>query len=191
MRYIPDARHVPMTEITNLTPRHTEIMERLLERQSLQQIADQMGISLPYLRVIIKSPLFRGELKRRRDTRDRGILERMEALSKESLDVLRYLMRNGLSEDTKFKCSIAILDRAGYSKLEKKVQIVADAEAVIRELNKRMGGSTLEAQIVREEITDADFTEDIDAPLSIDDDGVRDNSAERSEPDPGTDPSTS
>ena len=175
MKRIPDERQAPMTEITNLTPRHSEIMERLLERQALAAIGEQMGIAVPYLRVIIQSPLFRAELRRRRETRDRGILDRMEALSKESLDVLRYLMRNGLSEDTKFKCSIAILDRAGYSKLEKKVQIVADAETVIRELNRRLGGESLEASIVKEEIEDAtDHSSDAG---SVDADSVQPNNS--------------
>jgi hypothetical protein len=45
-----------------------------------------------------------------------------------------------------------LLDRAGYSKLEKKAVVVADAEKVIRELNRRKA-EALEATVIAE-ITD-------------------------------------
>jgi DNA-binding CsgD family transcriptional regulator len=87
-----------MSQLVTLTNRHYEIMNRLLEGQKLEQIADAMGMSRPYMRVIIGSKLFKEELAKRRELRDRGVLKRMEDLSQESLDVIRDLMREGGEE---------------------------------------------------------------------------------------------
>ena len=100
-------------------------------------IARQIGIGPQWLSVIINSPLFREELERMVEERDFAVSNRLESLSNEALDTIRDLMRDSRSDRLKLHAAEDILDRAGYSKIEKKMGLLVDAEAVIRELNHR------------------------------------------------------
>ena len=124
-------------EPKQLTPRHREIMRRLLEGAHKNTIAEEMGITPQAVIIISTSQLFREELAKMETEADFQVIKRAEDLSNEALDTLKNLMRFARSEAMKARAADSILDRAGYSKVEKKIIGVVSGEEVIRELNRR------------------------------------------------------
>ena len=62
-----------------------------------------------------------------------------EKYAPEALDKLVSVMRNAPYYRDQASAATEILDRAGYVKIQKQLTIHADAEAIIRELNKQVG----------------------------------------------------
>jgi hypothetical protein len=140
--------------LARIRPIHREAIRRLVEGQSISQAARDLGLSRSYLNNLKNhDPLFIEELNKAYTGRELDVLKRIQVTSYEALDVVRELMREGKSENIRLQAAMTILDRAGYSKLEKRVSVVADAETVIRELNRRKGrgetgaGDVIEAAI--------------------------------------------
>lgn len=124
-------------EPKRLNSRHREIMRRILEGANEVTIAEEMGMSRVAVSLVITSQLFREELLKLEAKRDDGVIQRAETLSGEALDVLKTQMRSARSESVRNRAANDILDRAGYSKIEKKLVGVVNAEEVIRELNRQ------------------------------------------------------
>jgi hypothetical protein len=123
-------------EPQRLNSRHREIMRRILEGSNETQIAEQMGLSRVAVCLVVTSPLFRAELEKMEAERDDAVISRAEALSNEALDTLKNQMRSAKSESIRNRAANDILDRAGYSKVEKRLVGIVNAEDVIRELNR-------------------------------------------------------
>lgn len=123
-------------EVTTLRPRHREIMRRILEGANYVQISEAMGMHVQSIMLICTSPMFREELTKLEGEADFKVLKRAEELSNEALDTIRNLMRHARSESIRKASADSILDRAGYSKIEKKIVGVVGGEAVIRELGR-------------------------------------------------------
>lgn len=129
-----------------------EVMRRLLELEPLPAIASNLGLGSEELEAITSRPLFETELKWQRGHRDAKLPARLEDLAHEALDVVRNVMRNAASDAYRLRAALEILDRSGHVKVEKRLQINADAEAIIKHLN-QMGtkpASVIEAEIVTE-----------------------------------------
>lgn len=124
-------------EPKKLTPRHREIMRRLLEGAPRSVIAEEMGLTPQAITIISTSQLFQAELCKMETDADFQVIRRAEDLSNEALDTLKNLMRFARSEAMKQRAADSILDRAGYSKVEKKMIGIVSGEDVIKELNRR------------------------------------------------------
>jgi len=131
-----------------LNSRHREIMRRILEGCNLGEIAAAVGISGVAMSLIVTSKLFREELAKLEAKRDDSVLARAESLSNEALDVLKLQMRMARSESIRNRAANDILGIGGYSKIEKKLIGVVNAEEVIKELNRQRRDS---AKLVGEE----------------------------------------
>lgn len=138
--------------LAQIRPIHREAIRRIVEGQSISQVAKDIGLSRTYVNNLKNhDPLFKSELEKAYVGREMDVLKRIQLTSFEALDVVRELMREGKSENIRLQAAMTILDRAGYSKLEKRVSVVADAETVIRELNRRRGrGETSDTAAVIE-----------------------------------------
>lgn len=124
-------------EPKQLNARHREIMRRLLEGANYRIIAEEMGLHVQTIMLVATSKLFVSELSKMEAEADFNVIKRAEALSHEALDTLKNLMRFGKSELARKSSADSILDRAGYSKVEKKLVGIVNGEDVIRELNRQ------------------------------------------------------
>jgi len=124
-------------EPQKLTPRHREIMRRLLEGAPRLVIAEEMGLSPQAITIISTSHLFKAELAKMETNADFQVIRRAEDLSNEALDTLKNMMRFAKSEAMKLRAADSILDRAGYAKVEKKVIGIVSGEDVFKELSRR------------------------------------------------------
>lgn len=140
------ARNAGRWELSELKPRHREILRRVLEGGTYVEIADAMGLHKQTVMLVATSPLFRAELKKMEDQLDFNIVQRADGMANEALDTIKTLMRSGRSEFIRKQCAERILDTAGYSKVERKIVGIVSGEDVIRELNKRRRESILSPQ---------------------------------------------
>ena len=124
-------------EPKQLNPRHREIMRRLLQGASYRIIAEEMGIHVQTIMLVATSKLFVSELSKLEAEADFSVIKTAESLSLEALDTLKNIMRFGKSELARKSSADSILDRAGYSKVEKKLIGIVNGEDVIMELNKQ------------------------------------------------------
>ena len=108
----------------------------MLTGQTLEEIAGEMNLTVGYLKVVAESPLFVSKLEEVRSERYRAIGERLEDYSHEALDKLVEKMRNAKADAIQLQAAREILDRSGYVKVDKTLSVVADAEAIIRELGR-------------------------------------------------------
>ena len=130
-------------EPKSLNPRHREIMRRLLEGANYRTIAEEMGLHVQTIMLVATSKLFISELSKMEAEADFNVIKRAETLSHEALDTLKNIMRFGKSELARKSSADSILDRAGYSKVEKKLVGIVNGEDVIRELNRQRRDSIL------------------------------------------------
>ena len=155
-------RHQHSGKPVEFTPIELEAMRRLMEQELPQNVRKGMGLSQHSWDKMLARQEFQTEYERQCNEADRSLRSRLERLATEALEVVRDVMRNSISPATKLRAATEILDRSGYVKVEKRVNLNMDAEAVIRELN-RLGttGAIREAL----DVTDAlDALETSDAP---------------------------
>ena len=124
-------------EPKHLNPRHREMMRRLLEGANYRIIAEEMGVHIQTVMLVATSKMFVSELAKMEAEADFNVIKRAESLSHEALDTLKNLMRFGKSELARKSSADSILDRAGYSKVEKKLIGIVNGEDVIMELNRQ------------------------------------------------------
>jgi hypothetical protein len=124
-------------EPQQLSPRHREMMRRIIEGATYIEIAESMGVSSQSIMLVANSEIFKTELNKLEAEKDFQVIRRAEELSNEALDLLKLKMRKAKSEALQASCADKILGIAGYSKIEKKQLQVISGEDVIRELNRR------------------------------------------------------
>jgi hypothetical protein len=127
-------------EREELEEQELEILRRLLERQEPKSICVDMGLARQTLDALSLQPRFQREYELQAKIADRSIRVRMERLAGEALDVVRDVMRTAVSPGNRLRAAVEILDRSGYVKIEKRLTVTADAESIIRELN-RLGAT--------------------------------------------------
>lgn len=64
-------------------------------------------------------------------------LKRISQVTPEAIERLVHLMHNARMENVQYNAATKILGLAGIVEVEKSISVIADAEAIIRELNKR------------------------------------------------------
>ena len=133
---------VPMAHWSSEPERHVftdvelEIIRRLLEQQDPRGIRRDLGLAIHDWDKLLALPKFQREFELQAQVVDRSVPARVERLSAEAIDVVRDTMRQAISPSNRLRAALEILDRSGYVKVEKRLTITADAESVIRELNK-------------------------------------------------------
>lgn len=132
-------------EPQKLNARHREIMRRLLEGANYRMIAEEMGIHVQTVMLVSTSKMFVSELSKMESEADFTVIKRAENLSHEALDTLKNIMRFGKSDLARKSAADSVLDRAGYSKVEKKLIGIVNGEDVIMELNRQRRESILGA----------------------------------------------
>ena len=115
---------------------HNELMDRMLTGQTMEEIAGEMNMTVGYIKVVADSPLFQSKLEEVRSDRHKAIGERLENYSHEALDKIMEKMRHAKQDAIQLQAAREILDRSGYVKVDKTLSVVADAEAIIRELGR-------------------------------------------------------
>ena len=113
-----------------------EVLRRMLEHQRPDQIRLGMGLTQHEFDRVANAVHFQQEYELQATIADRGIRKRLDRLSQEALDVVRDVMRTAHSPANQLRAALEILDRSGYVKVEKRITLNADAESVIRELNR-------------------------------------------------------
>ncbi len=124
-------------EPAKLNGRHREIMRRLVEGSTREEIAADLGMSYQAIQYVTRSAIFQEELAKLQADADFNVIRRAESLSNEAMDHLRDTMRHSGSERMRMSASIEILGIGGYGKIEKKQVAIVSGEDVIRELNRR------------------------------------------------------
>jgi len=103
-------------------PYHREIARRLVLGQRQSDICVDLGISTGRLSIIVNSPLFKLELKRLEDIRDKGVEDvtrSLKNLAPVALEQIERTMYTAKSEKLRTQCAWDILDRAGYKATDK------------------------------------------------------------------------
>ncbi len=139
-------------DLKYIRPHHREIARRLVMCQSLAEIGGALGISPTRVSGITKSPLFKLELKKLEEIRDKGVTDVRDSFAEASpgaVDIIERLMYNGSTESLRLKAAETILDRAGHGSISRgKVEIdqkvhISHSELTERELRelvlKRVG----------------------------------------------------
>jgi hypothetical protein len=149
-----DRLPIRMTEIqrAKFTDLEYEIMQRMTENQPRFAIAKDLGVELIEIDRLVTRPVFEAEYQAQCRTLDRALPKRLDRLSVEALDVVRTIMRDAASPAYRLRAALEILDRSGHVKVEKRIQINADAETIIKHLNQQ---GVSPAQIVDAEVVPA------------------------------------
>ena len=127
----------PVLGVKHISPRHREIMRRVVEGARHTDIAAHMGMEPESISLIVNSPLVRAEIDKMMEERDEAVTSRLDNLSGEATDRIKNLMRNANSQMLQARMAESILDRAGYGKVDKKIVAVVGGDEVIKSLNRR------------------------------------------------------
>ncbi len=122
--------------ITQYKSWHDDLMQRIVAGQTFDEMAGELNMTAAYLKVVAGSTLFQAKLKEIRNEHYKAIGERLESFSHEALDKIVEKMRNAKQDAIQLAAAREILDRSGYVKVDKSLSVVADAEAIIRELGR-------------------------------------------------------
>ena len=108
--------------ISAVKPLHREVARRLILGQKVREISLELGVSEAGLRTMIKSPLFKLELKRLSDLRDEGLKDVTKTLSDlapVALETIERTMYKTKSDAIRLKAAETLLDRAGFGSINK------------------------------------------------------------------------
>lgn len=123
-------------QAARFTELEREVMRRRLELQSPEGIQADLGLEQAGYHAIVTRPEFETEYQLQAINADeRKIGKKFDRLATEALDVVRHIMRNAASDAYRLRAALEILDRSGNVKVEKRLQINADAESIIKHLN--------------------------------------------------------
>jgi hypothetical protein len=139
-------------ELAKFSPLDQEIMRRLLDREPAESIMRHLGMTQEKYDEVVLNPLFTHMFDVQAQTLDRKIPARLDRLATEALDQVVEVMRTAAGPAYRLRAALEILDRSGHVKVEKRLQINADAETIIKHMNQ------LGVQPV--EVSDAEIIED-------------------------------
>lgn len=108
--------------LSAIKPRHTEIARRLVLGQTQSEIARDLNMTPARLSVICASPIFKIEYNRLKELRDAGTVDisrELQEIAPGALEVIERTMYKGKTENIQFRAAESIMDRAGYSKINK------------------------------------------------------------------------
>ena len=111
---------IPQQPLQNFTPRHMDIIRRLVTGQTQREIAGEMGYTESRLSIIINSPLFQHKLKEyQKQVADKlaenigNIDNRVRILQPKALDTLEELLEKKGNDRLRRDCAKDILDIGG------------------------------------------------------------------------------
>lgn len=108
--------------LAEIKPHHREIARRLVLGQKASHICVSLNMSVSRMSIIINSPLFKLELRRLEEERDRDVMNVKKALDEiapVAVEVVERTMYMAPDEELRFKAATDILDRAGFGKIVK------------------------------------------------------------------------
>ena len=138
-------------------PRNREIMLRFMERQPVESIAAEYGVSPAVVHAIVRSPVVQQEMDHLYELADKSIKDRIALLGSEAVDTVRDTMRGRVASDLQFKAAKELLDKHPMFERKSGVDDAAQGlgESIIRELARRAAERTAvplveltEAQVV-------------------------------------------
>lgn len=114
---------------TALTPRHREIMRRILLGDAHKAIAADMGITPGRIAQIVSSPLFIAECERMQavaDAQTFDAMKEMRGLQSKAVAVIKNSMDNEDMPHLAFKAAREVLDRTGVA-VPKQLHLTQDS----------------------------------------------------------------
>lgn len=138
--------NIPSQPLTHLWERHNEIVRRVVAGDRPIDIAHQMGMTTSRMSIIMNSPAFKArvaELSALANKNASDVQGRISELAIESMTILEDAIRakqEGVSPALKIKVAQDVLDRAGYSAVQKTASLSLTGQD-IDELRKRRDAS--------------------------------------------------
>jgi hypothetical protein len=108
--------------VQTLKPRHTEIARRLVLGQTPADIAKALGMSPSTINQIKKMPQFKAQLLRLQERRDASVMDvrgQIAEAAPEAVDEVTRLMHKSRDERVRLKAAESLLDRGGFSSINK------------------------------------------------------------------------
>lgn len=118
----PEGKEKKKYTLAHIKPLHKELARRLVLGQKPMEIWRDLNISPEHIRTLMKSPLFKIELAKLEEKRDKGVVDvtkTLHEISPLALEQIERLMYTATTETLKFKAAESILDRAGYGSISK------------------------------------------------------------------------
>jgi len=145
--------NIPFQPLTHLWERHNEIARRLVSGDRPIDIAHSMGMTTSRLSIIMNSPAFKmrvAELSALANKSAADVQTRINELAVDSMAILESVIRDrkaeGISPALKIKVAQDVLDRAGYSAVQKTASLSLTGDD-IDELRRRRDASRAPAQM--------------------------------------------
>jgi len=108
--------------LSYIRPYHREIARRLVLGETQREICEALGMSDSRMSIIVNSPLFKLELSRLEKERDQGVSDvttQLKHLAPIALEQVERTMYKAAGTRLGFDAARDILDRAGYSPVNK------------------------------------------------------------------------
>jgi hypothetical protein len=146
---------IPAQPLSYMWERHYEILRRLVAGDRQCDIAGSLGMTDTRLSIIVNSPIFQARLLELRERANAGaanVMGRISKLAIDSMTILENAIRAKRGEAgydpelrtvEKIRCAQDVLDRAGYSAVQKSVALTGvltseDIEELKRRKNMRV-----------------------------------------------------
>ncbi len=155
--------------IKAMKARHYEIARRLILGQSQGEISRELGVTESWLSMICNSPLFKVVLGRLNEARDRDTLDVAKQLSEAAINAVEIeerIMYTSTSEKVKMAAAQDIMDRAGFGRVTKSLNVTAHVDTSsmskdekMRVIMERVGRMRSDAHQKEEELKSAEAIE--------------------------------
>ena len=94
----PLSKTVQRRQLKRMRPRHYEILTRYSRGQNQRTIAAAMGIGEQWLSVLINSPVFQEELRKRWEGEEQARIKRLAEREQKRIDAVANMMRYGVGD---------------------------------------------------------------------------------------------
>ena len=94
----PLSKTVQRRQLKRMRPRHYEILTRYSRGQNQRTIAAAMGIGEQWLSVLINSPVFQEELRKRWEVEEQARIKRLAEREQKRIDAVANMMRYGVGD---------------------------------------------------------------------------------------------
>ena len=92
------SKTVQRRQLKRMRPRHYEILTRYSRGQNQRTIAAAMGIGEQWLSVLINSPVFQEELRKRWEVEEQARIKRLAEREQKRIDAVANMMRYGVGD---------------------------------------------------------------------------------------------
>lgn len=129
------SKTVQQRQLKRMSPRHYETLIRLLNGQSHRKIARELGLGEQRLSVIINSPVFQEELRKRWEVREQTIIQRFRERETRRIEAVTAMMRDGVG-DTSILDGPSFVDGFGKRRRKPHEDQNGLGEIIIKEINR-------------------------------------------------------